>query len=198
MKQKQMFSWNPLAFYIIQRISAIWSLIPLPFLNPVCISGSSWFMYCWRLAWRILSITLLACKMTATVRWFEHSLALPFFGIGMKTDLLQSCDHCWVFQICWHIVCSTVVMVILKRSISGYSKVDWGFAEMVGAPFPLCNVPWENICHIHKIWHMETGTENHIENYVNLHKPRNRQTQIVPHPDSDHRQGLEWPEWTWP
>ena len=38
---------------------------------------------------------------------FEHSLALPFFGIGMKTDLFQSCGHCWVFLICWHIECST-------------------------------------------------------------------------------------------
>ena len=36
-----------------------------------------------------------------------HSLALPFFGTGMKTDLFQSCGHCWVFQICWHIECST-------------------------------------------------------------------------------------------
>ena len=26
----------------------------------------------------------------------------------MKTDLFQSCDHCWVFPICWHIVCSTL------------------------------------------------------------------------------------------
>ena len=25
----------------------------------------------------------------------------------MKTDLFQSCGHCWVFQICWHIQCST-------------------------------------------------------------------------------------------
>ena len=25
----------------------------------------------------------------------------------MKTVLFQSCDHCWVFQICWHIGCST-------------------------------------------------------------------------------------------
>ena len=25
----------------------------------------------------------------------------------MKTDLFQSCVHCWVFQICWHIECST-------------------------------------------------------------------------------------------
>ena len=39
--------------------------------------------------------------------WFEHSLALPFFGTGMKTDLFQSCGHCWVFQICWHVECST-------------------------------------------------------------------------------------------
>ena len=25
----------------------------------------------------------------------------------MKTDLFQSCGHCWVLQICWHIECST-------------------------------------------------------------------------------------------
>ena len=25
----------------------------------------------------------------------------------MKTDLFQSCGQCWVFQICWHIECST-------------------------------------------------------------------------------------------
>ena len=27
--------------------------------------------------------------MSAVVRWFEQSLALPFFGIGMKTDLFS-------------------------------------------------------------------------------------------------------------
>ena len=27
----------------------------------------------------------------------------------MKTDLFQSCDHCWVFQICWHVECSTFI-----------------------------------------------------------------------------------------
>ena len=27
----------------------------------------------------------------------------------MKTDLFQSCGHCWVFQICWHIECSTFI-----------------------------------------------------------------------------------------
>ena len=25
----------------------------------------------------------------------------------MKTDLFQSCGHCWVFQICWYLECST-------------------------------------------------------------------------------------------
>jgi len=25
----------------------------------------------------------------------------------MKTDLFQSCGHCWVFQICWRVECST-------------------------------------------------------------------------------------------
>ena len=52
---------------------------------------------------------LLACEMSAIVQQFEHFLALPFFGIGMKTDLFQSCGHCWVFQICWHIECSTFI-----------------------------------------------------------------------------------------
>ena len=30
---------------------------------------------------------------------------MPFFRIGMKTDLFQSCGHCWVFQICWCVEC---------------------------------------------------------------------------------------------
>ena len=85
----------------------IWFLIPLPFLHPAWTSGSSWFMYCWSLAWRILSITLLAREMSTIVWQFEHSLTSPLFGNNMKTDLLQSCGHCWVFQICWHIECST-------------------------------------------------------------------------------------------
>ena len=87
---------------MMQQMLAIWSLVSLPFVKPSWTSGSSWFTYCWSLAWRILSITLLACEMSAIVWYFEHSLALPFLGIGMKTDLFQSHGHCWVFQICWH------------------------------------------------------------------------------------------------
>ena len=46
----------------------IWSLVALPFLKPAWTSGNSRFRYCWSLAWRILSITLLACEMSAIVR----------------------------------------------------------------------------------------------------------------------------------
>ena len=83
---------------MMQQMLAIWSLVSRPFLNPACTSGNSQFKYCWSLAGRILRITLLACEMNTVV---------PFFGIGMKTHLFQSCGHCWVFQICWLIECST-------------------------------------------------------------------------------------------
>ena len=35
-------------------------------------------------------------------------LALPFLGIEMKMDFFQSLGHCWVFQMGWHIECSTL------------------------------------------------------------------------------------------
>ena len=47
--------------------------------------------------------------------WDECNCAVvwTFFGIaflwiGMKTDLFQFHGHCWVFQICWYIECSTL------------------------------------------------------------------------------------------
>ena len=44
-------------------------------------------------------------ECNCAVVWAFFGIA--FFGIGMKTDLFQSCGHCWVFQICWHVECST-------------------------------------------------------------------------------------------
>ena len=87
---KQIFFWNSLAFSMIQQILAIRSLVPLPFLNPAWTSGSSWFTYWWSLAWRILSITLLVCEMSATVRESEYSLALPFFGASLGAQLVKN------------------------------------------------------------------------------------------------------------
>ena len=38
-------------FSMIQWMLTIWSLFPLPFLNPAWTSGSSQFTYCWSLVW---------------------------------------------------------------------------------------------------------------------------------------------------
>ena len=67
--------------------------------------------------------------MSATVRQFEWFLALPFFGTGMKTDLFQSCRHCWVFQICWHIECNTLIVSSFKilKSSAGIPLPPLGF-----------------------------------------------------------------------
>ena len=66
-------------------------------------------MYFWSLAWRTLNITLLVCEMNAILWLFEHSLALPFFKTGVKTDLIQSRGHFWVYQIFWHFECSNLI-----------------------------------------------------------------------------------------
>ena len=43
----------------------------------------------------------------------------------MKTDLFQSCGYCWVFQICWHIKCSTFT-----------ASSSWIWNSSTGIPSP--------------------------------------------------------------
>ena len=63
---------------------AIWSLVPLSFLNLACIPESSWFTYCWCLAWRNLSISLLAwneyncVNIVLNILWHCPSLVLEW------------------------------------------------------------------------------------------------------------------------
>ena len=97
-----MYFWNCLAVSMIQRMLLIWSLVPLPFQNSAWISGISKFMYLQNFEHYFVSIW---DECNCAVIW--AFLALLFFGIGMKTDLFQSCGHCWVFQVCWHIESST-------------------------------------------------------------------------------------------
>ena len=54
----------------------------LPFLKPAWTSGSLRFTYCWSLPWRILSITLLACEMSAIV-W---SLSILWHGLSLGLE----------------------------------------------------------------------------------------------------------------
>ena len=55
-------------FFYDPTVLAIWPLVPLPFLNPAWTSGSAWFTYSWSLAWKIFSITLLACEISTIVQ----------------------------------------------------------------------------------------------------------------------------------
>ena len=75
MKQVAMVFWNPHAFSVIWQMLAIWYLVPLPFLNPFCTSGSSQFTYYWNLSW-ILRIILLACEISAIILCLEYSLCV--------------------------------------------------------------------------------------------------------------------------
>ena len=63
----------------------------------------------------------------------EHSLALPFFGIGMKTDLFQSCGHCWVFQIFRHIECRTFTALSfrIQNSSTGIPSSPLAFFKVM-------------------------------------------------------------------
>ena len=113
---------------MIPRMLAIWSLIP-PFSKPS--------LYIWKISVHVL--------LKPSLKDFEHYLAgmwnecncvvvWAFFGIGMKTDLFQSCSHCLVFQICWHIECST-----LHHLLEFYFILFWPFRILnssVGIPSP--------------------------------------------------------------
>ena len=100
-----------------------WSLVPLPFLNPACISGSSRFM-CWNLAWRILSIRQQSvglqrvrhdCVISLHFMWNECNSVVVWTFLDIS--LLRDWNENWPFpvlwpllsfQICWHIECSTL------------------------------------------------------------------------------------------
>ena len=79
---------------MIQRMLAIWSLVPLPLWNPACAPGSSWFTNCWSLAWRILSITLPSmwksesenCSVTSDSSW-HNRLYSPWNFPGQNTGI---------------------------------------------------------------------------------------------------------------
>ena len=84
------------------RLLATWSLVPFSFLNPACTSWSSQFMYCWSLAWMILSITLLVCEMSKVayltymqstscemLGWMKHKLESRLLGEVSTTSDMQ-------------------------------------------------------------------------------------------------------------
>ena len=70
-------------------------------------SGSSAFSKSNLNTWKFMVYVLLKPDLEIfehyfTSMWDECNCVVvwAFLGIGMKTDLFQSCGHCWVFQIC--------------------------------------------------------------------------------------------------
>ena len=76
-------------FFDDRMMLAIWSLVPLPFLNAGWTPSSSWFMYYWSLAWRFLSVTLLACEMSA-IGWLLHCILWHCLSLGLGCKLTFS------------------------------------------------------------------------------------------------------------
>ena len=52
------------------------------------------------------NLTSMWNECSCMILWIFFDTAL-LWDWNEKTDLLQSCGHCWVFQTCWHIKCST-------------------------------------------------------------------------------------------
>ena len=92
------------------------------------ISGSSAFsrhsLYIWKFSVHVL--------LKASLKDFEHNLASMWNeasysslnilwhcpSLELKWTLILSCGHCWVFQICWHIECSSLSASSFTISIS--------------------------------------------------------------------------------
>ena len=110
-----MFFWNFLAFSMIQQMLAIWSLVSLPFLNLVWASGSSQFTYYWSLAWRILSITLLA------------------WGMSAMCGILNILWHCLSLGLEWKLIFSSPVATAVSKS-TGIFSAEIQFYLQKGCP----------------------------------------------------------------
>ena len=95
-----LFLWSSDAWNLISSFSAfskssliIWKFLVHVLLKPNLENFEHYFASMWD-------------ECNCVVVW-------TFFGIAFlwdwNADLFQSCGHCWVFQICWYIECSTLI-----------------------------------------------------------------------------------------
>ena len=100
-----MFFWNSLAFSMIQRMLAIWSLVPLSFLNPAWTCGSSHTVHI------LLKPGLENFEHYFASVWDECNCVVvwTFFGIVFLWDWNENFPVLWPLLSFpnWHIECST-------------------------------------------------------------------------------------------
>ena len=106
--QEEIFLELPCFLHIPTNVGS-WFLVPLPFINPACTPSGSQFTYHWSLAWRILSIFLLACE--SSTLYSSLNILWPCPSLGLKWKLTFSTPVATaVFQIYCPIECSTLTV----------------------------------------------------------------------------------------
>ena len=131
-------SWRVFQFVVIHIVNKaevdVFLELSCFFDDPVdvgnLISGSSDFSKSTLNIWKHTVHVLLKPGLENIERYFASiwdvcncAVVWAFFGIGMKTDLFQSCGHCWVFQICWRIECSTLTTSSFNISLYNFEII---------------------------------------------------------------------------
>ena len=108
-----MFFWNSLAFLMIKQMLAIWSLVPLPFLNPDWTSGSSWFTH-------LLKPGLENFEHYFASMWNACSSAVVWtlFGIAFLWDW----DENWPFPVLWPLLSFPDLLAIECSTFTASSR----------------------------------------------------------------------------
>ena len=130
-------------FSVPQQMLAIWSLVPLPFLNPAWTSGSSWFTYCW-------SLDIEFCYFASV--WEEYSCVVvwAFFGIAFLWDWSEN----WHFPLLWTLLSFPNLLAYWVQHLLGephtqykkakrYDSGKWaGFRKDRGTRDQIANIHW--------------------------------------------------------
>ena len=163
---------------------AIWSLVLLPFLKPAWTSGSSWFRYCWSLAWRIGGITfkfilnfLYMCMPNMHIYLYVCVCVYIYIYIYFPEEniyFLYLSMYCWcfclVFKLCL-IFCDPMDHIACQAPLPmGFSRQKY----WCGLPFPSprdLNDP--GIKHTFLYWQVDYLPLSHLGSpYIYL-SPRN-------------------------
>ena len=140
---------------MIQQMLAIWSLVPLPFLNPTCTSGISQFTYCWSLAWRIFSVIFLECAATAAKSLQScPTLCGPTDGSPSGSPvpgiLAISFSNAWKWKVKGESL-SRVRLFATPWTAAYQTLLSMGFSRQehwsgVPSPSPSYSVRWVQVC----------------------------------------------------
>ena len=120
-----MFFWNSLAFSMIQWILAIWSLVPLPFLNPA-------LYICKFLVPVLLKPSLKDFQHYFACMWNEHSCTVvwTFFGLGLLWDWKQN----WLSPILWPLLSFLNLLTCVCSTLTASSCRVWNSSAKIPSP----------------------------------------------------------------